>query len=691
MAKRPALIAHMAKDEAKAEAVIENQNHIKNLPYDGVAIRAKITQQVMAPETDPDDYKYVDEAELRASLEGLKDLNSEMRNYLLLTSDKPGDLFDDVAWARAAENFRLAAKVAKEVGFEGILFDNEEYAGFLDVWQNFPDSSDPEELAEKGYTLEQYNRGVEAYQNKAVQRGREIMEAINAAWPDSTVILPHGPYISDPKSTPSWDTIPLQSSPKENELSGPFFTGFAEGKGANQTLVDGGELYAQREEEDFIAGFEYRSKTLVEDPGRMPWDFSASVRSNWDEIVEQGSYLYTEDFRRPMNAAIMTEIIAYSLRHSEGAVVVYSDAKVEDVPGRFSFYLADQFPEIWREATKRGLLNADAATSDEKLVGTNGDDVIAGVYGNDTIDGMAGNDFLRGGIGADVLNGGIGIDTADYDGASMGVVADLINSDINTGDAAGDTYKSIENLRGSLKGDDLRGNDFSNEINGQDGDDIVMGRKGNDSLTGGKGDDTIVGGNGNDIVKGGAGKDHLVGGAAKDWIAGEDGDDVLYDANGNNALNGGAGNDAIYDGDGASVLVGEDGNDLISGGSGNDLLLGGAGADTLDGGFGSDTIWGNSVSDDEDEFDLMTGGGGADIFVFAEDIGSNRITDFQNDEDRLFISSDLTDGEMNAGAVVTKFGSLSGGNAVLNFGGGNVITLEGVSLAGLADDLLIIA
>jgi len=41
--------------------------------------------------------------------------------------------------------------------------------------------------------------------------------------------------------------------------------------------------------------------------------------------------------------------------------------------------------------------------------------------------------------------------------ATSGVTADLANSANNTGDAAEDTYSSIENLRGTAFNDTLRG------------------------------------------------------------------------------------------------------------------------------------------------------------------------------------------------------------------------------------------
>ena len=89
---------------------------------------------------------------------------------------------------------------------------------------------------------------------------------------------------------------------------------------------------------------------------------------------------------------------------------------------------------------------------------------VIGDGGNNFLRGNAGADFLRGNAGADTLDGGLGSDTADYFNASVALVADLLNSANSTGDAAGDTYISIENLSGSQYDDILIGNAANNVI-----------------------------------------------------------------------------------------------------------------------------------------------------------------------------------------------------------------------------------
>jgi Ca2+-binding RTX toxin-like protein len=84
----------------------------------------------------------------------------------------------------------------------------------------------------------------------------------------------------------------------------------------------------------------------------------------------------------------------------------------------------------------------------DTLDGGDGSDYIFGGVGVDTLNGGNGGDILDGGAGADVLNGGSGGDVASYYSSSVAVTVDLANTALNTGDAAGDIYNSIEGVWG---------------------------------------------------------------------------------------------------------------------------------------------------------------------------------------------------------------------------------------------------
>ena len=134
----------------------------------------------------------------------------------------------------------------------------------------------------------------------------------------------------------------------------------------------------------------------------------------------------------------------------------------------------------------------DTYISIENLTGSWADDILIGDAGNNVLDGNIGlgADTLIGGAGADTLIGSGGNDTASYETASSGVIANLADTSVNTGDAAGDTYIGIANLTGSAFDDTLTGDDNSNTLTGGAGNDILDGGAGIDTLVGGVGNDT---------------------------------------------------------------------------------------------------------------------------------------------------------------------------------------------------------
>jgi Ca2+-binding RTX toxin-like protein len=145
------------------------------------------------------------------------------------------------------------------------------------------------------------------------------------------------------------------------------------------------------------------------------------------------------------------------------------------------------------------------------LFGRGGNDLMKGGGGADRLAGDGGDDTLKGGGGADVLNGHSGIDTASYYGSSAGVFVSLITNTAAYGDAEGDTFANIENLTGSIYGDNLWGDNRANVLDGMDGNDTLLGFGGQDFLEGGYGDDTLFGMDGDDFLVGGDGADVLNG------------------------------------------------------------------------------------------------------------------------------------------------------------------------------------
>ena len=120
---------------------------------------------------------------------------------------------------------------------------------------------------------------------------------------------------------------------------------------------------------------------------------------------------------------------------------------------------------------------------------------LIGLAGNDTLNGGDGSDTLIGGVGADAMFGGNNTDTASYEAAAAGVTVFLLAPAGNTGEAVGDTFNGVENLRGSAFADRLTAGVGTNTLDGFTGDDTLDGGAGgSDRLIGGLGADRLTGG-----------------------------------------------------------------------------------------------------------------------------------------------------------------------------------------------------
>ncbi len=213
------------------------------------------------------------------------------------------------------------------------------------------------------------------------------------------------------------------------------------------------------------------------------------------------------------------------------------------------------------------------------------DDLLFGGAGDDVIIAGAGNDAITGGEGADQIDGGAGTDYVGFQVSSEAVEVNLDTGLGRGGDAEGDTFVNIENVRGSDHDDTITGDSGRNRLVGRDGDDVLNGGAGNDVLLGGRGADVIDGGDGDrDAVE-------FSGATAGIIINLETGETAGDFAVGDQIINtefvyGSSFDDEITGDANTNRLVGRDGDDILNGGAGNDVLVGGFGADLLVGGSG---------------------------------------------------------------------------------------------------------
>ena len=371
--------------------------------------------------------------------------------------------------------------------------------------------------------------------------------------------------------------------------------------------------------------------------------------------------------------------------------------------------------------TYSGVENLRGSNFNDTLIGDNNANILTGSEGDDTLEGMEGSDTLMGGNGND---------TASYAHAITGVAATLTASLAgfsSSGDAASDTYDSIENMTGSNYNDILIGDANNNILNGGDGDDVLEGFGGGDTLIGGTGSNTasyerssvsVLASlldpslNTNDA----AGDTYtniqnLLGTAFNDELTGNASDNVLTGGGGDDLISAGAGVDKLFGGDGEDTLV-DDGVGLaeLNGGAGNDIIrltnfdtavdavVGGAGTDTLviDRTGATDITFNMQPSINQAGGILHNGYGGGTVignFNGIENVtvtGTNRLYVYTNNGDNIITGgaglSDTVD-YRNATAGVSI--NLATGVATGGSGNDTLVNIEYIYGASQWDDVLI--
>jgi Ca2+-binding RTX toxin-like protein len=301
-----------------------------------------------------------------------------------------------------------------------------------------------------------------------------------------------------------------------------------------------------------------------------------------------------------------------------------------------------------------------------ELRGSGGDDSLTGAddefetgldggSGNDTLDGGTGGAFMSPGSGNDVIIGGTedeGFYSVDYlwdafdEGASSGITVVFSSErDGTITDFAGDTdsFTGIDRVQGTM---------FADSFTGTDGDQDFRGHGGNDFFDGGAGDGDRIDYSRPEAEFG------TIGGVTVDMAAG-----TAIDAYGDTDtfIN----IERIRGTDFDDSMTGNAGNVRLEGRGGDDFLAAGSGGNDLHGGDGDDTLVSGAGGD------ALEGGSGGDLFVITAGGSFVYISDFEIGIDTLDLS-----GFARADALAAISGAQSG-SAILTFGDGTVLTIEG--------------
>jgi hypothetical protein len=172
-------------DEPDTKFIRENIQGMEELPFDGLIFHV-VSNKGGNLVWEMWGERRFELAEFQHAIDDLKATPfRRLTDRFLRVNVSPGkaDWFDDQTWAVVLQNYNVAARIAKQGGCKGFMFDVEQYEGQLFDYRQRP-------LRE--------TKPFPEYQAKVRQRGQEWIKAVTGQFPDITVLLTFGYSIAQP-------------------------------------------------------------------------------------------------------------------------------------------------------------------------------------------------------------------------------------------------------------------------------------------------------------------------------------------------------------------------------------------------------------------------------------------------------------------------------------------------------------
>ncbi len=218
------------------------------------------------------------------------------------------DWFDDAAWKVVAQNFGVAAQLAKETNCTGFMFDSEQYQNQVFDYRK-QKHRDTKSFAE--------------YAAKVRQRGREWMQEVAGHYPNMTVLVTFGYAMTRPRVGEK------DRSESEYGLLADFLDGMLSACAPGTRIVDAFEhSYGYRRLEQFERGYrtikqkganwtgEKESFQRHVQAGFGIWMDNDWNKYGWNSIDFSRNYFKPEGF---------CESVRHALRTSDEYVWVYTE------------------------------------------------------------------------------------------------------------------------------------------------------------------------------------------------------------------------------------------------------------------------------------------------------------------------------------------------------------------------------
>jgi hypothetical protein len=136
--------------------------------FDGLTFRSGVSDKIIIPEQLPTQGFDLD----IAALQKIKSNKLANSFYMVLSDASTWDWFNDTTWAAAEQNLYQHARVAKQGGLRGIMFDPEVYQ--FDLWAY---ASQPQKA---GHSFKEF-------ETQMRKRGAQTMRAFERAYPGITI------------------------------------------------------------------------------------------------------------------------------------------------------------------------------------------------------------------------------------------------------------------------------------------------------------------------------------------------------------------------------------------------------------------------------------------------------------------------------------------------------------------------
>ena len=334
-----------------APNLIEHHKDIEALPFSGfIMVGNSFTKRVMQEDVN------LTYQEVWNELKGLKNLYTKKTdNFLQINVEFPGDFWDKEVWERVTNNFAIVAKVAQEIGFKGIIFDDEPYTLSSHKMVNFKfphtreiiltlkkhsswekKGSESEWVDKKAYRNS--NHTFKEHIEQVTLNFKTIMQAMIKSYPNLTLLIYNGPSFAHPNSNRDAIIVTDVGLPREHEYKGAMFAGFLEGLDGNATLHDMGESYRYRTDKHFSQAYQWRKYDIAKASNNQldssyQWRVEPKLQEIWSKKVNVGFMVFNKgqasnykeyDTQNKSSYKDIEETLQKALKYSDKYVLYYA-------------------------------------------------------------------------------------------------------------------------------------------------------------------------------------------------------------------------------------------------------------------------------------------------------------------------------------------------------------------------------